>query len=150
MTDRGTVQEATSGAPGTITLGGQEWLVAQATDSDLMAVRKRLMKEAKDPLGMYAELLKHPHWRTLPKKVRDEIAKEAGQKAAAKEKVLTPEMATNLLMEPDGCRFFAWVLLRKMHPDLRLEQLTEWITEDNAPDVFAKLSRESGMDALGS
>jgi hypothetical protein len=140
--------EAVAGAPGTIALGDRVYLVAAASHADLMTVRRRLKKHVKSPLAMYADLVGDPRFRTLPKKVRDDLAREAGQLRMRGEVALSAEMVDDMLSQAEHCRFLAWILLRKLQPDLTLEALTPLIDEDAAPVVYAELIRESGMAEL--
>ncbi len=114
-----------------------------------MAVRRRLKKFTKGPLQMYADLVGDPNFRRLPKKVRDELAKEAGQLKMRGDVALSAEMADEMLQEGRHCAFLAWILLRKADPSVRLEELQALVTDDGAPQVYADLVRESGMAALG-
>lgn len=148
MPDGINVPESVAGAPGTLRLNGRTFLVGQATHADLMAVRRRLKKAIKPPLEMYGRLASDPHFELLPEDVRRELAREAAQLTMRGEVALSAEMAMELLTEPEHCRFLAWVLLRKCHPDLRLDELTPLVTEDNAAAVCVELARESGLEAL--
>lgn len=142
--------EAAAGAPGNIELGGRLYAVAQATDADLMEVRRWLKKHVPNPLRMYAEVAKDPHFRTLPKKARDELAKEAAQLQMRGETPLTGELAADMLMEAKHCAFLAWVLLRTLNPEVTYEAMKQVITDENAGKVFMDLHAESGMDSMGN
>ncbi len=148
--DPKTTPENATAAPGSIELGGRTFLVAQHTPADVMALRKRLKKHVKDPLSMYADLVSDPKFRRLPKKVRDTLAEEAGRLRMQGDVSLTADMAEDMLQEPRHCAFLAWLLIRKLHPDVTLEALADLITDDNAAAVYADLARESGMSEMGN
>lgn len=135
---------------GTVELGGQTYLVPQAGPADMMAVRRHLKKHVKGPLQMYADLLKDPDFRRLPRKVREEVAKDAAGLRMRGEVALTVELAAEMLQEPEHCAFLAWVLIRKAHPDVTLERLRGLVTGDNAAEVFAELHEAAGLDSLGN
>jgi len=139
-----------AGAPGSIDLGGRTYAVAQASDADLMEVRRRLKKAVPSPLKMYAALVQDADFRKLPKRVRDDLAREAGQMRLRGETPLTAELVADLLQEPEHCAYLAWVLIRKLHPDVTYEGLRETITPDNATRVFLALHEASGMESLGN
>lgn len=142
--------EAQAGAPGSIELGGEVYAVPQASDSDLMEVRRWLKKHVPGPLEMYSALVADPKFRTLPRKVRDELAAEAGRMKMRGETPLTGELAAEMLQEPEHCAFLAWVLLRQLRPGLKLSDLKPLITQENAGRVFFELHEASGMDSLGN
>ncbi len=148
--DEKNTSENIAAAPGTITLGERTFLVDQHSHADGMAIRKWLKKHVTPPLQMYAELVSDPHFKQLPEHVRDELAREAGQLKMRGETPLTEGMIENMLMEPKHCRFFAWITLRKRHPDLQLEELTPLITEENAAVVCGDLLLASGWDSKGN
>lgn len=126
-----------TGAPGTIQLGGETYLVAQPTEADMATI------------GMEA--------RKLAKRRRDhklmELYREFKDMAVVKDllgSLLPPENddAANLqdaIMDPDGCRFAAFILLRRLQPDMTLAQLGTLIDESNATAVGMALLIESGL-----
>lgn len=140
--------EHVAGAPGSITLGGRTFLVAQATHGDLMTVRQRLKKFVPGPLQMYAQIIAQEGFDLLPQAVRDRLASEAAELAMKGEKALSAELVADLLCEASHCRFLAWILLRKHEPALKLEDLAPLIDDEVAPAVFAELARESGLSGL--
>lgn len=142
--------EAAAAGPGVIELGGELYAVAQATPADLMEVRRWLKKHVKGPLEMYADLVADPKFRKLPRRVRDDLAREAGQLRLRGEVALTDEMAADMLQQAKHCAYLAWVLLRKLQPALTCKGLAEHITDENASKVFFELHDASGMDSLGN
>lgn len=133
-----------TGAPGTITLGEQVFLVAQPTDADFVTLRRHLrelfLQRARTPLKAIMEDLKG-----LPPGVQQEVLKAAVAQQAGGGSEPTSEALQQLLFEPDGCRFWVWLLARKHQPLLKLEELLPLITPETVDDTLAQLLRASGF-----
>lgn len=133
---------------GSITLGGETYLVAQASLSDLATVRQHVRKSLPEPMAMYAALVEHPAWAKVPAKVQEELAREAGKAALSGGDVVGPEQFFDLLVKPANVAFLAWVLLRKSHAGLTPQALQKHVTEANAAVVLADLWDASGLKRL--
>jgi hypothetical protein len=137
---------ALAGAAGTIELGGHTFLVGQPTDADTRTIAMFVAKRLKDPL---AALVNHPAWDRLSESQRDRLFDATLQKGADAAE-LTRESAFSILSSLEGCRFLAWLLIRKKHRDITLEQLGQWIVAENCEAVFIQLDEASGMMQLGN
>jgi hypothetical protein len=145
MAERDGENEAATGAPGTVELSGQTYLVGQPTDQDFATLRNHLRKSLQNPFQAIAEDLKY-----LPPEYRA-VAIEAATKLKAGGGVeLTEAYIRERLMEPAGAAFLTWLLIRKNHPDVTLEQLRTHFTEATTQDILAKLYEASGLGVVAS
>jgi hypothetical protein len=142
------------GAPGHINLGGEDYLVGQATQQDMTAFAeeaikvnsrvhdKRLLALLKD-LGDY-ELAK----RFL---ADSEAQERASFDAICGDKKMDDASYgfNKAAMSADGAAFLFWMLTRKNHPGLTMATVKQCITEDNASAIGAQLLFESGLGQVG-
>jgi hypothetical protein len=129
--------ELATGAPGTITIGGRAFLVAQPEAPDLGAIGmelRRLAKVRRDAalLAYFREfkdlaLAKELVTATLPA-ADDDLGNFMGEAGTL-----------------DGARFVAFILLRKLDPDLSMEQVRQLVTADNAAAVGIELLIACGL-----
>lgn len=143
-----------TGAPGHIVIDGQDYLVAQPTESDMTAVafealkilrtkRQRLAMEAvKAVAGAGAEAIK------AVMEVMMAGADGKSQTDAESLLAFSPSAFMEALGEPEGCAFLAWVLLRKHQPQLDLGFLRVKITDANVSGILLSLMRESRLGDL--
>lgn len=142
-----TANQLATGAPGTISLGGEVYLVGQPTPADFVTLRKRLR-----------ELWKAEHQNTLaavtqelagiPKEYHGVILAEAVKAKPSTEP--SNEALLALLMQEAGCRFWTWLLLRKHAPALTQTQVAELVTAGNVDQVLADLFEAGGMAQIES
>lgn len=141
--DSQTANDLAAGAPGVITLGGVEYLVAPATDKTGILVRNYVKSKLKTPIQAIADAV-----QGLPAALRAEVLKAAVSQQAGGSEV-TEEAARDILLSVDGCRFLAWVHLKPpTNPELTREKLNALITEENYLDVFPELDKATGMSQL--
>ncbi len=134
--------EAVTGAPGTIDLGGQTYLVAQPTDEDFATLRSHLKAKLDSPLKAIADDLKYLAPADRAEAIKAAVALKTGGGAE-----LTPQYVQEQLMQPPGAAFLAWLLVRRNHPDVKLDDVKAAVTGDNVLAVLADLKRASGMEA---
>lgn len=119
-------------------------MIGQPTDADHVTLKKHLramfVKKRKSPLLALMEDLKG-----LPR----ELQAEALKAAVAANPTGGDEPSTDTVMEglyqPEGCRFWFWMLARKHHPDLTQARAAEMITEENVDQVLAEMFIASGL-----
>ena len=141
-----TTNEATVSAPGTINLSGKTWLVEKPTEKDVFAVFMFAKKEAKRHYNPIRETLDALAGLTASEDAKTAVILQAHRVQVSGE---VPEDAiSDVLMGPKGCAFYAWILIRKSHPEVTLEQLQTLITEDNSVIVFAELDEASGANMI--
>lgn len=134
-----------------ITLGGHVYLVDPPTVSQnksiIFFIQRRIAKRA-TPLSRLAN---DPAFKLLPLQAQVEAAREASKAQVGVGETPTIDGAAILaeLMEPETLAFVVWLLSRRNHPDLRMEEIAPHITEANAVQVFAELNEASGMASLG-
>ena len=125
--------------PGRIKLGERDWLVAQPTDQDMQAVGLFIQKRVKSPL---AQLVEDPGWGKLTEKQQDKLLAERTGEPSSQQMV-------EILSGMEGCRFLAWLLIRKQHPDVVKERdIDPHITDQNAEVRFVELDEASGMMSM--
>lgn len=135
--------EAVTGAPGPLALGGSTYLVSPPTDQDFTTLRVYLRERLANPLQAIAADLD-----TIPPQYREAAIKAAVELKAGGGVGVTAAHVEQELMKPDGCAFWAWLLIRKNHPSARLEDIKPLVTKDNVVDVLAGLYRATGMEAI--
>ncbi len=145
--DKATQDELAAGAAGTIELGGRTYLVSPPDDGDLMALRRYLRRRAQSPLQA---LLADPGFQQLGPRDRKAAVQAATAAQVKGGADLGKAAATDALLSPEGCRFLAWLSLRKKHPEVTLEALAGLITEANFESVFVRLDEATGMRDLGN
>lgn len=147
--DKQTANHVATGAPGSIELDGKTYLVGQPTDADFVAVRRYLNKtfteKAKSPIAAtVAEINKI---EGLSAEDRATMLKEAVALQPSGPRAST-EAFTDLLFEPEACSFLAWLLIRKNHQEVTLEDIRATITDENLDSILADLFKASGLADL--
>ena len=135
--------QAATGAPGTIVLGEEIYLVSQPTKADFVTLRKRLAASFKatktTPLASIA-----PELAGLSPDLQ-KLAIEAAVKLKDGQREPTAIALEELLMEPAGVAFWAWLSIRKNHPEVQLATLQAAITLENVDTVIAELVDAGGL-----
>lgn len=135
---------AVTGAPGTISLGGKTYLVGQPTPDDMRAVAVFLGKRVKSPLQ---KLVDSPAWARLTEAQQDRLLART-MDVSPDDVSVGGDDAMHILTSVDGCRFLAWLLIRKRHPEITAAEIAGAITEENAEQVFVDLDEASGILSL--
>jgi hypothetical protein len=135
--------EAVANAPGTIELGGRTYLVSQPTDQTFAALHKFLRERQQSPIQAVADDLKYlpPEYRRMA--IDAAVALKAGGGSG-----VTEEFARQQLMEPHGCAYLLYLLIRPEQPDTTLETIRALVTPDNVMDLYAKLHPAAGLAGL--
>lgn len=138
-----TANQLATGAPGTIKIGDQTYLVSQPSRADYMTLRKHLagvLKRTKiAPLAAIA-----PELAGLPPEFQ-KMAIEAAVKIKESGREATNDNITELLMEPAGVAFWAWLLIRKNEPAVSLAEFEKAITVENVDAIAADLLAANGL-----
>jgi hypothetical protein len=139
--------EAVSGGPGVLELGGTTYLVGQPDDRTFRTLLAHLRSKIKTPLTAVAEELAAmpPEMRAL---VQSGAISEAVKIKAGGGVELTQSYVQEELMKPAGAAFLAWLLIRKEQPDAKLAEIEPHVTDDNVVEVLAKLMTASGLEAV--
>lgn len=138
--------EASVSAPGTIQLCGETYLVAKPTERDVFAVFFHAKKEAQKLFNPFTEVMDSIKGLVVSEDQKTALLLQAHRVQLSRE---VPEDAiTNYLTSPAGCAFYAWMLIRKEHPNIKLEDLRKEINEDNVLSVFSDLDVASGADLI--
>ena len=138
--------EALISAPGTITLGGKTYLVAKPSERDVFAIFHQARKEAKKAYNPFREVNEALDGLEVPIESRTALLLQAHRVKISGE--VPGDAATEWLTSPPGAAFYAWVLLRKQHPEVSLEAVRQTITDENCLDVFMELDEASGADMI--
>jgi soluble cytochrome b562 len=132
-----TANELASGAPGTITLGGQAYLVAQPGQNEMTTIALEARKIAKRKRNdKLLELFREFKDYELAKKILADTMPGADDDAANIQDALT---------DVEGCQWIAFVLLKKLQPTITMADIRQLITADTAPVVGIELLLESGL-----
>ena len=132
--------------PGTIDLGGKTYLVSKPMEKDVFAVAMYAKKLAKRKYNPIRETLDALQGLTASEEAKTAVILQAHRVQSSGE--VPADAISDELMGPKGCAFYAWILIRKNHPEVTLEQLQALITEDNAVVVFADLDEASGAKMI--
>lgn len=139
--------QSITGGPGTLTLGGTTYLVGQPTEKDMGAIAAFLKQHAKSPV---AALQDDPDFKLLPEdEQRQKLLEAARQKFDQNLPYAGPSIL-DALTSLHGVRFMAWILIRKAHPEVALEEISCHVTDDNRVAISVQLDIASGMAALGN
>lgn len=134
--------EAVVSEPGTINLGGTTYLVAKATDRDVFARVKNARKSVLKTFNPIKEVLDSIKDLSVSEDQKTALLMQAHRIKASGE--VPPDLVSDYMQSPKGLAFYAWLLIRKNHPEVTLESIQALITEVNAEDVFAELDEASG------
>lgn len=141
--DQNQANESIVAAKGTITLGGQLYLVDPIKDQHFGTLQKWLRKRMANPLAAIAEDLKH-----LPKHLQEIAVKEAVALKAGGGMEMTRAFLESQLFEPEPCAFLVWILIRGNHPDVQHQDLVKKVEEVGAEFVLANLWDACGLGEL--
>jgi hypothetical protein len=144
--DRGELQDAAAGAGGFVTLGGQDYEVSPPTDADARTIARFLRKQAKSPTQ---RLRDDPDFGLLDPDEQRAALKQAAKRKFDADAPLDPHSAMDALLSLEGCRFMAFVVLRRKNRGLTRERVAELVTEENYEEVFDALDGQTGMGPLG-
>lgn len=131
---------------GTIVLNGQTWLVSKPTERDVFTVFSYAKKQAKKlyhPLKQVTDALAG---LDVPIEAKTALYLQAGRVHSNGE--VPEESISEYLTSAAGAAFYFWILARKNHPELKLEEAQQWITEENSIAVFAELDEASGVNMI--
>lgn len=123
--DTKTANQLATGSPGSIQIGEQTYLLSQPLKGDFVTWRKHVTalwkKRNAKPITAVADQLKD-----LPPELQQMAVAEAVKLGAGN---LEPDTQAllGMLTDPDAVAFFAWLLIRKNHPDVTLDALKELI-----------------------
>jgi len=135
--------ESIAAAKGTITLGGQTYLVDPMTERTFGTLSKWLRKRLADPLAAIAASL-----AGLPKHLQEIAVREAVALKAGGGVEMTRSHIEQQLMEPEPCAFLLWVLVRGNHPNTTHAELTALVQAGNPEAVLAELYDAAGLRDL--
>lgn len=133
-------------APGTIQLGGKLYLCAKPTERDVFSVFFYAKKEAKKLFNPFREVIDSLSDLPVTEDQKKELLLQAGRVKSSGE--VPYDAISNYLTSPSGAAFYAYVLLRKEQPEVKLEELRKLITEENVLDIFADLDEASGANLI--
>lgn len=148
--DDGTQIDNTSldGAPGTIKLGGQTYLVGQPELADAAAIGAFIKTHAKKPLD---ELQQDAAFKYLPEdEQKTRLVDAARLQLDQQRQPWTAHSAMDAMLSLPGVRFTAWLLIRKHHPAFSYDDACSLITAENCVPVSLELDLASGMAKLGN
>lgn len=138
--------EAIVSPPGTIELGGKTYLVSKPTEKDIFSVAMYAKKLAKRKYNPIRETLDALAGLQASEEAKTAVILQAHRVQSSGE--IPADAISEELMGAKGCAFYAWVLIRKNHPEVTLEQLQDLINEDNSIMVFADLDEVSGAKMI--
>lgn len=138
-----TANQLATGAPGTIVLGGETYLVSQPTKQDFVTLRKHLAamfraKAESTYASMKADLV------DMPPDIR---AIAIAEIVKSNKREPTDSELEDLLLEKDGVAFWAWVLIRKTQPAVKLKTIRDAIDDGNVDGMIAELLDAGGLKA---
>ncbi len=138
--------EALISAPAPIVLGGTTYLVAKPTEKDVFSVFFNARKQAARLYNPFREVTDALEGLPVSEQQRTELLLQAHRVKVSGE--VPSEALTAYLTGPKGCAFYAWILIRKNHPEVTLETIQAAITDDNCVAVFADLDEASGANLI--
>jgi hypothetical protein len=143
--DQETRNELAATRKGLLHLNGLALVVRTPNDADAAFAagewRRQAKLKTKSPLAALAE-----EWDSLPPAMRSALADKAITYKSGGESEPTTEQVTAQIWTPEGCRVWVWCLARDDQPDLKIEQLTPLVTEENVVQVLADLARATKVE----
>lgn len=134
--------EIATGAPGTVSLNGETYLVSQPTVATFMTVRQWIRKRLKSPLEAVA-----PHIKHLPPELQAEVIKHAVSRQESGSE-LTDDRLQAEISTPEGTAFLLWLLARPHHPETTPKTFLPHLTEDNVFGILADLLTATRLEDL--
>jgi hypothetical protein len=124
---QGERNERIAGAPGPVVIGGQTYLASPPSDQDMATLHNFFRQKLKNPLAAIADDLDG-----LPAHLRDSAIRAAVELKAGGGVKMTEEFIGQEIQKPDGAAFFAWLLVRKNHPEIKLEVVRQGVSDEAA------------------
>jgi hypothetical protein len=141
---QGEKNERVAGAPGPIQIGGVTYLASPPSDVEFGALHKYLREKLADPIQSVAKSI-----GGLPLHLQKMAVTAAVEIHAGGGAKLTDEFVGQQVMQPDGCAYLAWLLIRKQHPEVTLETIRNAIPDTEAAmRVLGDLYDAAGLRAL--
>jgi hypothetical protein len=141
-----TANQLATGAPGSIELGGETYLVSQPTKGDFVTLNKELEKiwKAKNEgrkSSVIADIAQD--LKLLPPEFQ-KMAMDSAMEAV-KDRSPTKHELSSILFEREGVAFWAWLLIRKTQPSIKLATIRAGITDDNLDQICGQLLEANGL-----
>jgi len=134
--------------PSTISLGGTTYLISAPTEKEVFAVLQYAKKHAARHYNPIRDTMDAIKDLACTEEQRTALIMQAQRVQLSKE--IPSDIVSEFVMSPKGCAFYFWVLARKQHPALTLEQSEALINEDNSVLVWADLDEASGVNMIHS
>lgn len=132
-------------APGTVLIGERLLLVSDLTPGEYMTLyeecRRQCMMDLQTPLQSIMNDIKK-----LPPEFQEMALRAAVQQQAGGGSEPTREMVAARMNTVDGVRFHVWLMARKNHPGLRLEEIN--VDQSNLDRVQTDIWRATHRDEL--
>ena len=131
---------------GSIVLGDKTFLVSKPSERDVFTIFTNAQKMAKKLFNPIKETMDSIDGLNITEETKLAILLQAHRVKSSGE--IPIDAISDYLTSPAGCQFYAWILIRKNHPDITLEFLKQHITEDNNIYVYADLDEASGVNLI--
>lgn len=136
--------ESANAPPGSITLGGETFLVHCPTKQDMAAILLECKKISRGKrAAKVVEFFREFKDMALSKELADLECPETTDEPGVQANAMLREV-----MEPAGAQFAAFLILRRAHPEITMARIRELVTADNAAAVGSDLLLASGLMAL--
>jgi hypothetical protein len=132
--------------PGSIVLDNKTYLVSKPTERDIFTIFTNANKMARKLFNPIKETMDSIEGLNITDEQKLAILLQAHKVKSSGEIPL--ESISEYLMSPHGCQFYAWILIRKNHPEVTLEMLKKFITDENVIYIFAELDEASGVNLI--
>jgi hypothetical protein len=149
-------QQAGLAPDGTLALGGRTFVCRPPKNSDFAALqkemRKRIQERMADPVDAVNRRISEAERQNRP--LSPTVARLMVQEAMAADSARAKIEPTDgqLLEEakqPDSVRWFVWWLVRKADPSVTLDQVREWLPDDDSAiemnDQITALANTGGL-----
>jgi hypothetical protein len=131
---------------GTIKLGDTTYLVSKPTEKDIFCIYSYAKKQAKKLYNPIKKVLDTINGLEVSKDIIEKLILQAGRVSQSEE--VPDEAITDFLISPAGASFYTFILCRKNHPEIKLEDIEKLITEANSVTIFAELDEASGVKLI--
>lgn len=131
---------------GTIKLADKTLLVSKPTEKDIFSIFQNAKKQSKRLYNPFKETVDALAGLGISDEQMTAILLQSARVKNSGEVPI--EVITDYLTSADGCAFYAFILIRKNHPDITLEELKKCINDDNCVMIYAELDEASGVNLI--
>lgn len=145
LTEQETSEQLAS-PPGTVTVAGTTYLVEKFNTAQVFALYEWGVEQAKKLYNPFKEVCDSLAGLPVTPEQTSQLLMQAHQVKMSGE--VPGDLVTKCLRSKEGVAFCLWILTRKHHAELTLEQCNAKITDENRIDVYVQMDQASGANIV--